>query len=368
MAKTKQEIEQWMRDKGVDEGVIKDEAGYIAEKYTDPDEDTDKVLESNLDAYIRRSKSGGDRDAGGYNTNYSDDSAERQQQIAAARPTSPAPAPAPASNGSMQSWLGQGQQAPSAPDYSAQITQQNELLKQMFERQVAEQNRIAAEQAAVAAERKQRADALYGQLQGRAGQALQVSPDDPIIKNQVDAYRAEQERALRNVRSDAAEGKQTLRPTQDRMASERVAQSVGSLQAELMARELGARRAEISEALSSMGGLLSADQQAGLQRELASLDNIIRQQQLGISGQELDLRRELGLGQLGLDTELGRGQLELDRLRNELLNRQFYADLGLRERGLQTDLDKFLAQMGFDKFERDRYYDMVSKGRLGNQI
>ena len=289
---------------------------------------------------------------------------------------------------SAQSWAGQGAPAPvqtqtqayQGPDYSPLINQQNELLRQLFERQTAEASRVASEQAAKEAELKTRRDSLYEQLQARAQQSLNIDPNDPIIKAQVDNYRAEQERAFRNVRSDAAESKNPLRPTQDRMAGERVAQSVASLQSELMARELTSRRSEIVGALSGMGGILTEDQQAGLQRELANLDNMIRQQQVNISGGELDLSRELGLGRLGLDTELGRGnldlgqgrlsldtelgrgQLSLDQLRNELLNRQFYADLGLRQQGLNSQNDQFAARLGFDTADRGSYWDWIRSG------
>ena len=177
--------------------------------------------------------------------------------------------------GAINSWMGQGP-SQGQPNYAPYLDQQNQLLKQLFDRQVEEQNRLAAEQAARDAELKQRRDALFAQLQGRASQSTQIDPNDPIIKGQVDAFRAEQERALRNVRSDAAEGKQRLRPTQDRMATERVSQGVASLQSELMARELTARRAEIADALQAEGGLLTSDQQVGLQQQLAGLDKLVR--------------------------------------------------------------------------------------------
>ena len=247
--------------------------------------------------------------------------------------------------GGMQSWLGQGG---GNDPYG--------LLNQLIQRQIAEQDRIAQQQAAAEAERKSRADALYGQYQTRAQQAQTVDPNDPIIKGQVDSYRAEQERALRNVRSDAAEGGNSLRPTQDRMATERVSQGVASMQAELLARELGSRRSEIADALSSMGGMLSNDQQAGLQRELAQLDNLIKQQQVNASNRGLDIERELGLGnlalgqgRLGLDTELGRGGLSNDLLRILNQNNQFYGDLGLRGR------------------TQDDYYNLVMRGLLGGR-
>lgn len=292
---------------------------------------------------------------------------------------------------SAQSWAGQGAPAQvqalapaQGPDYSPLINQQNDLLRQLFERQTAEATRVANEQAAKEAELKARRDGLYEQLQARAKQSLNIDPNDPIIKAQVDNYRAESERAFRNVRSDAAESKNPLRPTQDRMAGERVAQGVASMQAELMSRELSSRRGEIVGALSGMGGILTEDQQAGLQRELSNLDNMIRQQQVNISGGELDLSRTLGLGRLGLDSELGRGrlgldselgrgdlalrgelgrgQLSLDQLRNELANRQFYADLNLRQQGLNSQNDQFAARLGFDRDDRGSYWDWIRSG------
>jgi hypothetical protein len=132
------------------------------------------------------------------------------------------------------------------------------------------------------------------------------------------------------------------------MATERMGQAVGSLQSELMSRELSGRRAEISEALNSMGGILTGEQAAGLQRELSNIDSALKRYQLGISDRVLSLQGELGFGRLGLDaelgrgglslgqgrlgldTELGRGNLSLDQLRAAMQNNQFYADLGLR--------------------------------------
>ena len=47
----------------------------------------------------------------------------------------------------INSWLGQGS-AQGQPSYAPYLDQQNQLLRQLFDRQVAEQNRIASEQAA----------------------------------------------------------------------------------------------------------------------------------------------------------------------------------------------------------------------------
>lgn len=238
-----------------------------------------------------------------------------------------------------------GNRGQSSPFDNA-FAQQNQLLQQMWE----SQQKRDAENAARAAEEKARRDALFGQWQTRAQQSLNVTPEDPAVRGQVENYRAEQERMLRNSLSDAAESKDGLGDTRRRMAAERVGQNVGSFQSELMSRELSSRRAEIADALSSMGGLLDANQQAGLQRELANLDNAIKQYQLGISDRDLDLRSGLGFGDLGLRRELGMGGLNNDLMRIMLQNQQFYGDLGLRGR------------------TQDDYYDLVRRGRLGNPL
>lgn len=226
-----------------------------------------------------------------------------------------------------------------------------QLFQQMWQAQQARD----AEAKAAEAERKAKANQLYSTLMQRSQQSL-VIPQRGVVLNpstpgqpqadpnqhiwsQVDNYRAEQERALRNAVSDAAESRDGLGPTRRSMAAERVGQNVGNFQAELIGRELQGRRAEIADALSSMGGMLSGDQSAGLQRELANLDNAIRQQQVQISNRGLDIQRELGMG--GLSNDLLRAMLQ---------NQQFYSDLGLRNR------------------TQDDYYDLVRRGRLGNSI
>lgn len=225
------------------------------------------------------------------------------------------------------------------------MERQTKLLDEMWGAQKArdEQQRQAE------AERKQRGDELYGTWLGRSQQGLQLNADDPTIKGQVDVYRAEQDRALRNALSDSAEAG-GLGDTRKRMASERTSQNVASFQAELMARELGTRRAEVADALQSMGGLLSGDQQAGLQRELASLDNAVRQFQAGVSARDTDLRGQLGFGDLNLRGQLGNRGLDNDLMRILMQNEQFYGDLGLRNR------------------TQDDQYNLYSSGRLGNPI
>lgn len=66
------QVADWMRAHGIAEGVIADEAAYIAEHYADPDEDPIRVLEQSLGTYLQRSRSGGERADSGYSTDLPD--------------------------------------------------------------------------------------------------------------------------------------------------------------------------------------------------------------------------------------------------------------------------------------------------------
>lgn len=165
---------------------------------------------------------------------------------------------------------------------------------------------------AVAAENKARNDALYAQLLQRSQQSLAIDRNDPIIRGQADAYSANEERSRRNYLADTAERSGPLANLrgEERLASERVGQRTGSFEAELMGRELTARREEIAQALTGMQGLLTTDQQQALQRELAQIDAAIRQQQLSITSKGMDqdwqkalLQNEQFMSSLGLQAE-----------------------------------------------------------------
>jgi hypothetical protein len=123
---------------------------------------------------------------------------------------------------------------------------------------------------------------LLARLKTRADQSLNVSPNDDIIRNQTDAYNAQQQRAERQHLADLAESSGPLANLQgeQRLSSERIGQSTGAFQANLMGRELTARRQEISDALTQMGGLLTEEQRQNLQMQLASMDDAIKRMQL----------------------------------------------------------------------------------------
>lgn len=179
-----------------------------------------------------------------------------------------------------------------APQY------QNDLIKQMMDRQASQD-----------AQQRQRGDNLYNLLNERATQGLNVDRNNPAIRAQADAFSAQQDRAARNLNSDVAErGGQfaNLEGTR-RMSAERAGQASGAFEANLMGQEINAKRQEIAQALQGQAGLLTADQQNQLQRQMALLDAAAKQQQIGLGRSSLAqdwqralLNNEQAQNQLGL--------------------------------------------------------------------
>jgi hypothetical protein len=82
------------------------------------------------------------------------------------------------------------------------------------------------------------------------------------------------------------------------------AENIAGFQSQMMGRELQAKRQQLMQALQMGAGLLSADQQRDLQRELGTLDAAIRQQ-LG--------QGQLGLGYDQLGSQIGMNQANLNQ-------------------------------------------------------
>jgi hypothetical protein len=163
----------------------------------------------------------------------------------------------------------------------------NDLVKQMMDRQAAQD-----------AQNRERGDNLFKMYTDRANQGLAINRNDPIIRAQADAFSANQDRAARNANSDAAErgGQFANLEGVRRMNAEHAGQASGAFEANLMGQELTARRNEIAQALAGEAGLLTADQQNQLQRQLALLDQSIKQQQIGLGQQGVNLQSK-SLGQ-----------------------------------------------------------------------
>jgi hypothetical protein len=156
---------------------------------------------------------------------------------------------------------------------------------------------------------------LFKMLMDRASQGTTISREDPNIRQQVAPYAAQEERAKRNYISDVAEREGPLANLrgEERMASERMGQRVGGFEAELIGRELSAKREEIVHALDSMRGMLSQDQQQGLAMQLAQIDAELRRQGLDVQRYGIDSGANVAI--MGQNTQ----------------NDQFLRELALRE-------------------------------------
>lgn len=197
--------------------------------------------------------------------------------------------------------------------------------------------------------RDPRLDELYNTLLERSKQSLNINRNDPVIRAQADAFSAQQDRASRNYLADLAERSGPIANLQgeQRMMAERTGQNVGAFEAQLMGRELQSRRDEIARALDSRKDLLTTEQQLALQKELASMDDIIRRMSLSQQdrhfGADLDYRNR-ALSQSGA---------------------QFGAEMGYRNRALDLSDMQFRDKLGFDYSDRSNYWDW--KNRNGGE-
>lgn len=209
--------------------------------------------------------------------------------------------------------------------------------------------------AAAAPAQDPRMTGLINDLTTRAHQTLNLDPNDPIIKNQVDAYSANAQRARRDYLGDNAESNSPYATGAQqgaaRMTAEKLGQDTSGFQSELMGRELTARRQEIQSALDSMGNLLTEQQRQGLQRELAAADNSLKR--------------------YGIDTQNNQyfaGLSQNDRQFMQQLSQQGRladAENGFRYAQLGQDNSHFLDNMGFQTADRQAYWDAVHSGEIG---
>ena len=118
------------------------------------------------------------------------------------------------------------------------------------------------------------ATALFNQLMKTSQESLSVSPNDPIIKSQTDAYSADQQRQMlaEQQQFSAGHGPFTDLSAEIAATNEKAGQNTAGYQATLMGNEVTARRQEIQSALSGAQGLLTAEQQMQLQEELDRLN------------------------------------------------------------------------------------------------
>lgn len=165
--------------------------------------------------------------------------------------------------------------------------------------------------------------ALYKMLLERAQQGTQINPNDPNIKQQVDPYTAQVERARRNYLSSAAEsdGQFGNLASETRSSAEKAGQASGLFQSQLIGKELQAKRDEIQNALSQMGTMLTAEQQMALQKELGYLNN--------------------SLAKYGIDT-----------------------NAGLAQQQINSNNDQFGATFGLNSTNQANYWDAIRRGLI----
>ena len=135
---------------------------------------------------------------------------------------------------------------------------------------------------------------LFDFLMGQAQQGINVNEDDPIIRSQVNAYGAGQERSRRNYLQNLAEstGPNANIGAENRISAETVGQNTAEFQGKLMQEELGARRSQLAQYLGMMGNMLSDEQRMQLQYQLALMDNALGQANLSQRGYEFDVNDE----------------------------------------------------------------------------
>ncbi len=138
---------------------------------------------------------------------------------------------------------------------------------------------------------QQQQSTLFDELQRRFQQSETPTANDPIIRQQADTYSANTERSKRNYLADLAEssGPNANLLGETRLANEHAGQANAGFEAELMGREVSARRDEIQQALSQYGSLLTAEQQMALQKELAQMNDQLQRTSLSQQGNQFNL-------------------------------------------------------------------------------
>ncbi len=139
-----------------------------------------------------------------------------------------------------------------------------------------------------------RSGQLFDLLMQRATQGLNVDRNTPVIRQQSDAFAAQDERNRRNYLSQVAEqgGPNANIAAETRASAETVGQQTGAFEGQLLAQELSARRTEIAQDLSLYASQLSDTQRMQLQQQLAIMDNALQQAQLAQGSYQFDVNDE----------------------------------------------------------------------------
>lgn len=157
---------------------------------------------------------------------------------------------------------------------------------------------------------------IFDLLMERARGSENVDPNDPIIKAQTDAYRAEGTQARRDflARQAEAAGPYGNQRSEERRSAEELGKSVGGFQAAAMQQELSARRAKIEHALSGAAGFLTEQQRMSLQNELTRLQLAQQESQFGrnLAWDKSRFGQQLGWEKESFGRTLGQRAYEFD--------------------------------------------------------
>lgn len=197
---------------------------------------------------------------------------------------------------------------------------------------------------------------LVNQLLQRMQQSITPDANNPVMKQQMDAYNAQQDRATRQMMDTNAEqaaarglGNSGALNVENRMANEQAGLNSANFQGQLMQNELNARREEVQNALEQMGNILSEDQKNALTKEMHDIDAAIERTKVenqnsqyyaGLSSQERMLANRLAQ-----EWALGQQGNEIDWAR------------------LAQGDNQWADQMGFNTADRQAYWDSVRRGQ-----
>lgn len=187
--------------------------------------------------------------------------------------------------------------------------------------------------------------------------AQQEVPDvnDAAIKAQLDPMRAEAERAMRgDIRSEAEAAfasDQDFGAPEKVAAQERAGQQVGLKAADLVGRELTARRDQIKSALAQFGDTMEADQKRALEEKLRKMEDATKRYGIDtdrdVAKSDQDIKRygidkttALGEKDISVREKLGMGGLNNDMIRNLMQDRQWRERMGFDYGMAEADLNE----------------------------
>lgn len=189
------------------------------------------------------------------------------------------------------------------------------------------------------------ADVLTGLRKQISDASAPVTQDDPEIRMTMDAYRGQQDRALRSGRNALAERAQANGQSAGsfdaslQSSYQAAGSDAGAAEAKLLTDKLNANKDRLTQALTQGQGRLTADEQQQLTAQLgvinARLQELATKQAGDISNRELDIRQNQGDQGLALD----RDNLNF---RKGAFYDQLGFDIGSREAGLNEQLISIL--------------------------